>query len=109
MGEVSVVAAAPEELDLTSRAVGRPLRVVLLTFYNYFSHALRIFHPLLKQRGHEVHSVFFKDGFTYGHPSAREEEMVLQLIEEIQPDVVGVCVWSTYYQLAAPLSSGLKK
>jgi hypothetical protein len=54
--------------DLTARASGRPLRVVLMAFYNYESHALRSFHPLLKQRGHEVHSVYFKNYFTYQVP-----------------------------------------
>ena len=59
------------------RAPGRPLRVVLLTFYNYESHALRIFHPLLKQRGHDVHSIFFKNYFTYQVPTQTEEDMVV--------------------------------
>ena len=55
--------------DLAARTPGRPLRVVLLTFYNYESHALRIVHPLLKQRGHEVHSIYFKNYFTYQVPT----------------------------------------
>ena len=38
-----------DDMDLTSPAAGRPLRVVLMTFYNYSSHAMRIFHPLLKR------------------------------------------------------------
>ena len=66
--------------DLGTRAAGRPLRVVLLTFYNYESHALRIFHPLLKQRGHDVHSIFFKNYFTYQVPTQQEEDMVVDLI-----------------------------
>jgi radical SAM superfamily enzyme YgiQ (UPF0313 family) len=99
---------ATEEIDLATPAAGRALRVVLLTFYNYGSVALRIFHPLLQQRGHEVHSIFFKDSFTYRYPSLREEEMVVEQIERIQPDLVAVCVWSTYYQLAARLTRRIK-
>src|SRR3954471_18756086 len=99
----------PDTLDLTARAPGRPLRIVLLTFYNYESHALRIFHPLLKQRGHEVHSIFFKNYFTYQSPTRREEDMVVELIEHLQPDVFAVSVWSTYYQLAARLSRRVKE
>ena len=67
-----------ETLDLCARAAGRPLRVVLLAFYNYESHALRIFHPLLKQRGHDVHSIFFKNYFTYQVPTQQEEDMVVR-------------------------------
>ena len=100
---------AIEEVDLARPAAGRPLRVVLLTFYNYASHALRIFHPLLTQRGHEVHSIFFKDSFTYCHPTQQEEDMVVELVERIQPDLVAVCVWSTYYKLAARLSRRIKE
>jgi len=95
--------------DLSARTLGRPLRVVLLTFYNYSSHALRIFHPLLEQRGHEVHSIFCKEEFTYGYPTEREEQMVLELVEKIDPDLVAVSVWSTYYQLAARLTDRIKQ
>ena len=101
--------AANELIPLNTRAPGRPLRVVLLTFFNYESHAIRIFHPLLKQRGHEVHSVFFKNYFTYQVPTQTEEDMVVDLVERIQPDLVGMSVWSTYYQLAARLSRRIKE
>jgi anaerobic magnesium-protoporphyrin IX monomethyl ester cyclase len=89
---------------LDARAAGRPLRVVLLGFYNYQSHALRIFHPLLKQRGHDVHSIFFKNYFTYNVPSAKDEDLVVDLITQLKPDLVAMSVWSTYYQLAARLT-----
>ncbi len=94
--------------DLTEPAPGRPLRIVLVTFYNYESHALRIFHPLLKQLGHDVHSIFFKNYFTYQVPTQTEEDMVVELVERLKPDVVGMSVWSTYYQLAARLSDRIK-
>ena len=97
-----------ETLDLCAPAAGRPLRVVLLGFYNYESHALRIFHPLLKRRGHDVHSMFFKNYFTFEAPTAHEEDMVVDLIARIRPDVVAMSVWSTYYQLAARLSARIK-
>ena len=93
---------------LEARAPGRPLRVALLTFYNYQSHAIRIFHPLLKQRGHEVNSIFFKNSFTYVYPTAEEEDMVVDLITRLKPDLVAMSVWSTYYQLAARLSRRIK-
>jgi len=97
---------SPNPLD--ARAAGRPLRVVLVGFYNYQSHALRIFHPLLKQRGHEVHSVFFKNYFTYAEPTAKDEDLVVDLITRLKPDVVAMSVWSTYYQLAARLTRRIK-
>ncbi|MCK6556416.1 B12-binding domain-containing radical SAM protein [Candidatus Binatia bacterium] len=87
--------------SLDGPAAGRPLRVVLVAFYNYQSHALRIFHPLLARRGHDVHSIFFKNYFTYNTPSARDEDLVVDLIARLKPDIVGMSVWSTYYQLAA--------
>lgn len=94
--------------DLAAPAAGRPLRVVLMTFYNYESHALRIFHPLLKARGHDVHSIFFKNYFTYQVPTQTEEDMVVDLVEQLRPDVVAMSVWSTYYQLAGRLSDRIK-
>src|SRR5262245_32973250 len=102
--------AATEELPpLSARAPGRPLRVVLVAFYNYESHAIRIFHPLLKQRGHDVHSIFFKNYFTYQYPTQQEEDMVVGLMEQLQPDVVAMSVWSTYAQLAGRLSRRIKE
>jgi len=98
-----------ETPSLDARAPGRPLRVVLLAFYNYESHALRIFHPLLKQRGHDVHSVFFKNYFTYQVPTQQEEDMVVDLIARLQPDVVGMSVWSTYKKLAGRITDRIKE
>lgn len=98
----------PELPPLDARAPGRPLRVALMTFYNYQSHALRIFHPLLTQRGHEVHSVFFYNSFTYVHPTPEEEDMVVDFVVRLKPDVVAMSVWSTYYQLAARLTRRIK-
>jgi len=97
-----------DTIDLAAPASGRPLRVVLLAFYNYESHAVRIFHPLLKQRGHDVHSIFFKNYFTYETPTQQEEDMVVDLITRVRPDVVAMSVWSTYYQLAARISRRVK-
>src|SRR5881296_1375740 len=96
------------DVDLSAPTPGRPLRIVLLAFYNYEAHAIRIFHPLLKQRGHEVHSIFFKNYFTYQVPTPAEENMVVDLIRRLEPDVVAMSVWSTYYQLAARLSDRIK-
>jgi radical SAM superfamily enzyme YgiQ (UPF0313 family) len=101
--------AAQELIPLDARAPGRPLRVVLVTFYNYESHAIRIFHPLLKQRGHDVHSIFFKNYFTYQYPTQTEEDMVVDLVTRLQPDVVAMSVWSTYCQLAGRLSQRIKE
>jgi radical SAM superfamily enzyme YgiQ (UPF0313 family) len=40
--------------------------------------------------------------------SQQEEDMVVDQIERIRPDVVAMSVWSTYYQLAARLSRRVK-
>src|SRR5262249_58943197 len=109
VGSASEGEARDDEIDLSAPAAGRPLRIVLLGFYNYFSHALRIFHPLLAQRGHEVHSVFVKNQFTYGHPTQQEEDMVVDRVASLRPDVVAASVWSTYFQLAARLTERIKE
>lgn len=99
----------PVTSDLCAKAPGRPLRVALMAFYNYESHALRLFHPMLKQRGHDVHSIYFKNYFTYQVPTQQEEDMVVELVERLQPDLVAMSVWSTYYQLAGRLSRRIKE
>ena len=99
---------ADRPYDLAAPCPGRPLRVVLVGFYNYESHALRIFHPLLKARGHDVHSIFFKNYFTYVFPTQQEEDMVVDLVTRLKPDVVAMSVWSTYFRLAGRLSKRMK-
>lgn len=96
------------QIDLDAPATGRPLRVVLLAFYNYQAHALRIFHPLLRNRGHDVHSIYFKNYFTYSEPSQKDEDLVVDLVAGLEPDLVCMSVWSTYYQLAARLTHRIR-
>src|ERR1043165_822487 len=103
-----MASVAPAARPLNAPAAGRPLRIVLLTFYNYESHALRIFHPILAERGHDVHSVFFKNYFTYHVPWQSDEDLVDERVERLQLDLVAVSVWSTYYQLAARLCDRIK-
>jgi len=97
-----------ETVALDARAAGRPLRIVLVAFYNYQAHAIRMFHPLLRARGHDVHSIFFKNYFTYNVPSQKDEDLVVDLVTRLKPDLVGMSVWSTYYQLAARLTRRIK-
>jgi len=103
-----VESPSAETIDLSARAPGRPLRIALMAYYNYSSHALRIFHPLLRQRGHDVHSIYVKDSFTFGRPTQKEEDMVMELLRELRPDVVCMQVWSTYFKLAARLTRRIK-
>ena len=91
-----MLVSAPSEgtSNLADRVTGRPLRIVLVTFYNYESHAIRIFHPLLTQRGHDVHSIFFKNYFTYQVPTQLEEDMVRMgaVVEEMVDKAVRALV-----------------
>ena len=63
---------------------------------------------MLRQRGHTVHTIFFKNYFTYHPPTATDEDLVVTLIAQLKPDMIGMSVWSTYYQLAARLTRRIK-
>ena len=61
-----------------------------------------------KQRGHDVHSTFFKNYLNYRVLTRQEEDMVVDLIQRIRTGAVAMSVWSAYYQVAGPLRRRVK-
>jgi len=75
----------------------RGIRVCLLTLYLSESLGARQLCSILKARGHHCSLVFFKE-FRWGefrHITPREEELLLGLLRDIGPDLVGLSLTSS--------------
>jgi len=75
----------------------RGIRVCLLTLYLSESLGARQLCSILKARGHDCSLVFFKE-FRWGefrHITPREEELLLGLLRDIRPDLVGLSLTSS--------------
>ncbi len=84
----------------------RGLRVCLLTLYLSESLGARQLCSVLKASGHECSLVFFKE-FRWGefrHITPREEDLLLGLLRDIRPDLVGLSLTSS---LVADVALGL--
>jgi anaerobic magnesium-protoporphyrin IX monomethyl ester cyclase len=75
----------------------RGIRVCLLTLYLSESLGARQLCSILKARGHDCSLVFFKE-FRWGefrHITPREEDLLLGLLRDIRPDLVGLSLTSS--------------
>ncbi len=86
--------------------------VILITFYDIDSLAVHTLHAVLKKEGINVHSVFFKSlniNGTANIPTRDEIAALIELINKINPILIGVSFRSTYFKLAFQISSEIKK
>jgi len=90
----------------------RRIRVALLTLYLSESLGARQLCSVLKARGHECSLIFFKE-FRWGEfrpVTRREEELLLSLLRDLQPDLVGLSLTSSLVaDLALDLSDKIRK
>lgn len=85
--------------------------IVLLALYDLDSLAIRTLHAVLARAGFPVHSVFFKQlnpNNTMDPATEEEIASLMGLLRELKPVMVGLSVRSTYFQLAATLSTRIK-
>jgi anaerobic magnesium-protoporphyrin IX monomethyl ester cyclase len=90
----------------------RGLRVCLLTLYLHESLGARQIDAVLRAHGHHSALVFFKE-FRWGEFSAvkpQEEELLLALLRDLQPQLVGLNLTSSFVaDLAYGLSEKIRK
>jgi radical SAM superfamily enzyme YgiQ (UPF0313 family) len=73
--------------------------VLLIGFYNKKAMGVRYLEKSLKKQGYSVSIVFFKD-FNSISPraaTAKELSLLIQVIQKIRPDLVGLSVMSSFY------------
>ena len=94
----------------TESPAGEPrgIQVCLLTLYLHESLGARQISSVLRAHGHEVALIFFKE-FRWGEFSAvkpQEEELLLSLLRDLKPQLVGINLTSSF---VADLAYGLSE
>jgi len=88
------------------------IQVVMVGLYTYFNVPVRILHPLVdRMDGVKSHTIFYKnyDSNIFSLPSVREEEIFVDTIKQLNPDVVGISLNSPYVLIAKRLTELIKK
>jgi anaerobic magnesium-protoporphyrin IX monomethyl ester cyclase len=86
------------------------MKVVLISLYDYGSLGVRTLHSVLRSRGVEAPSVFFKT-LRYNNiqtPTEHEYQMVVDHVASFQPDLVGISLRSSFYDIARVLTRAIK-
>jgi len=68
-------------------------------------------HTLLEDiDGIDPHAIFFKNLYTNAirKPSPKEENLLIEKIRELNPDIVGICVYTPYFSIAKRLTKMIK-
>jgi anaerobic magnesium-protoporphyrin IX monomethyl ester cyclase len=87
-------------------------RVCLIALYSAASIGLRYLASMLQRKGFAVSMVFFKDKDIaldlMERPTGKEYELLLEVVEQLEPDVVGMCVRSSFLVIAKEITSRIK-
>ncbi|MFC1887057.1 B12-binding domain-containing radical SAM protein [Thermodesulfobacteriota bacterium] len=87
------------------------ITVVLIALYRFQNFPIRIMHALLERmEGVSVHTIFFQNFNTNAvrHPSQKEEELFKKQIIKLNPDIVGLSVYSPFESTAKRLTKIIK-
>lgn len=87
------------------------MKVVLISLYDYGSLGVRSLHAVLEAHGIDVHSIFFKT-LRYNNiqpPTEVEYRLVVDQLQRIRPDLVGISLRSSFFQIARTLTGTIKE
>ena len=87
-------------------------QVVIVGLYTYFNVPVRILHPLVDRLdGVKAHTIFYKnyDSNIFSLPSEREEEIFIDTIKQLHPEIVAISLLSPYVLIAKRLTELIKK
>ncbi|MBW2411681.1 MAG: radical SAM protein [Deltaproteobacteria bacterium] len=89
-----------------------PINVVLVALYKYQNFPIRILHSALENiEGVQPHTIFFKNHYTNDlrQSTPTEENLFKEQIAELNPDIVGMSVYSPYVSTARRLTGIIRE
>ena len=89
----------------------QPIPVLLLALYRYQNFPVRILHALLENiEGVQPFTIFFQNFYTNAvrYPTPREERLLKKIIAEIDPQLVGISVYSPYLFVAKKITAYIR-
>jgi len=84
------------------------MKIILLALYDVNSFAVRILHRTLADAGYDVESVFFKKMQTNQYHTPKETDLLLDFLKAREPDLIGLSIRSSFFQLACNITRSIK-
>lgn len=87
------------------------IKIVLISLYQYGSFGTRILRDVLRTHNHRVFNIFFKkDKTNYMQlPTEYERKLLIDLIKDIKPDLIGISLRSTFFPVARDITFKIKE
>ena len=85
-------------------------KIVLISLYHYGAFSTRLLRDVLRTYNHKVFNIFFKrDKTNYMDlPTEHEKKLLIDLIKDINPDLIGISIRSTFFPVAKDITVRLK-
>ena len=87
--------------------------VALISLYSTDAIGLRYLHSFLRSHGHRVSVIFFKELYLASDlmtlPTEREYRLLLDTLEQLGPDVVGISLRSSYLKIATAITGKVRQ
>jgi|TARA_B100001964_G_C14022427_1_gene504497 radical SAM superfamily enzyme YgiQ (UPF0313 family) len=81
------------------------MKVAYISLYCYKSFPIRIFHSLSRKESINSHAIFFKNSSANNHTLVTEREIriLLDVVENIKPDLIAMSILAPYVAIAKKL------
>jgi len=88
----------------------REIRIVLIALYQCNSFGIRVISDVLKIHNHKIYNIFFKQNECdqMKLPTEHEKYLLVNLIKDINPDLIGISTRSTFFPVARDITLRLK-
>lgn len=84
--------------------------IVLISLYQYGAFGIRVLRDVLLSHNYKVFNIYFKKyKNSMGLPTEYEKQLLLDLIKNINPNLIGISTRSTFFPVAKDITLKLKK
>jgi len=83
------------------------MKIALISLGNFRCHAVHLLHTLLERDGFDVRSFLFKAAPFRATPY--EVDLLVRLVSEHEPELIGISLISTFYKLACTVTGKLRE
>jgi anaerobic magnesium-protoporphyrin IX monomethyl ester cyclase len=93
--------------------MAKEVHIALVSLYSTDAIGIRYISSVLKNRGHRVSLILFKELYLAADlmslPSEKEYRLLIKLLAKLKPDVVGISLRSSYFKIASEITRRIKK
>jgi radical SAM superfamily enzyme YgiQ (UPF0313 family) len=87
--------------------------IALISLYSTDAIGLRYLKSVLKSRGFDVSVILFKELYLSADlmslPNEKEHQLLIKLLSELKPDLVGISLRSSYFKIASHITQKIRQ